>query len=46
MFEYQLSTNPKEELKKIYVYEFTEAKADEYNFGFFETFEEITCQPI
>jgi toxin ParE1/3/4 len=48
MYQYQLSINAKEDLKRIYVYgytEFGEAQADEYYFGFFNTFDEITTNP-
>ena len=48
MYSYQLSVNAKEDLKRIYTYGFSifgEKQADEYYYGFFDTFELITSNP-
>ena len=49
MAAYRLSRNAKEDLRRIYVYgleEFGEAQADEYFWGFFETFQKIANNPL
>lgn len=49
MYTYRISVNAKEDLKRIYAYgvaEFGEYQADEYYFGFFETFELIASNPL
>lgn len=48
MFVYKLSSNAKEDLKRIYTYGFLELgefKADSYYHGFFETFDKISHNP-
>ena len=49
MAAYRLSRNAKDDLQLIYVYgvdEFGEAQADEYFWGFFETFQKIANNPL
>jgi len=48
MFDYRLSANAKEDLKRIYVYglaEFGEQQADKYFYGFFSMFDKIAASP-
>ena len=48
MFEFKISLNAKEDLKRIYAYgysEFGEAQADTYYNGFFDMFEKISTNP-
>jgi toxin ParE1/3/4 len=48
MYTYKLSVNAKEDLRRIYTYGFSnfgEKQADEYYYGFFETFELIVSNP-
>lgn len=49
MTRYKLSSNAKEDLRRIYQYgffEFGESQADEYFSGFFQTFEKIALNPL
>ena len=49
MGAYILSQNAKEDLQRIYSYgveEFGETQADEYFWGFFETFQKIANNPL
>ncbi|MCJ8271604.1 MAG: type II toxin-antitoxin system RelE/ParE family toxin [Psychrosphaera sp.] len=48
MYEYKLSTNAKEDLKRIYAYglaEFGEQRADKYFYDFYSMFDKITISP-
>ncbi|PCH94511.1 MAG: plasmid stabilization protein [Gammaproteobacteria bacterium] len=48
MYNYILSSNAKEDLKRIYVYgmvEFGESQADKYFYDFYSMFDQITSAP-
>ena len=48
MPKYKVSSNAKEDIRRIYVYslaEFGEEKADIYFFGLYDTFDEIAINP-
>ena len=48
MYEYVLSSNAKEDLKRIYAYglvEFGEQQADKYFHGFYRMFDKISSTP-
>jgi len=48
MYEYILSSNAKEDLKRIYAYglvEFGEQQADKYFYDFYSMFDKITSSP-
>lgn len=48
MYEYILSNNAKEDLKRIYIYgiaEFGEQRADEYFYNFYSMFDKIISTP-
>ena len=49
MFSYKLSSNAKEDLRRIYTYgffEYSETQADNYYNGFFDMFDKITFNPF
>lgn len=49
MYNYRISLNAKEDLRRIYIYGYElygEKKADEYYHGFFDTFEQIAANPF
>ncbi len=49
MFNYKISSNAKDDLRRIYAYgcvNFGDAQADRYFYGFFETFERIAKNPV
>jgi len=49
MYQYTLSLNAKEDLKRIYAYglaQFGEKQADQYFHNFFKMFEKITANPF
>lgn len=48
MFNYKISSNAKDDLRRIYAYgrvNVGDAQADRYFYGFFETFERIAKNP-
>ncbi|UTP73249.1 type II toxin-antitoxin system RelE/ParE family toxin [Alteromonas sp. LMIT006] len=49
MVSYEISSNAKEDLRRIYRYGFNsfgELRADQYFWGFFKTFENISLNPL
>jgi toxin ParE1/3/4 len=49
MFEYKVSINAKEDLRRIYAHgfnEYGEAQADSYYHGFFDIFDKIALNPF